>query len=283
MSAGGATFALMTFRSDPELTQLRIEELDSYMREFVDDGTELVCARAGSCRQSVKAGNHLYEGQGTHVGPHYDMYEDGVEWRVMVIGMETGRGDQHVSNAQRTADQNIAIRMAFNQRHGHMRGTTSALRVAFGGKFGADRAGELLDLTDQGEVIHVMNAYALVNMRLCSATKGKSVSSAASRTMTNNCFPHLVRTIEILEPTLCILQAKVAYRDIAHRVTTVEAIDENLSIVQFGSHRTLLFKGNHPSAQRSSTGYGTVSPSEYFIGTVEPAIREARRRWFESY
>ena len=223
----------------------------------------------------------LFEGQGTHVGAHYDMYEDGTEWRVMVIGMETGRADEHVSNAARTVDQDDAIRMTFNQRHAHMRGTTSALRVAFGGEFGGDRAGELLDLGEQREAVHVMNAYALVNMRLCSATKGGSFRSAANSTMTNNCFPHLVRTVEILEPTLCILQGMGAYKDVAHCMRVIEELTPNLAAVQFGTHRTMFFRGNHPSAARSTTGYGTVSPSEYFRRIVEPSILEARRLWFE--
>lgn len=125
----------------------------------------------------------------THVGAHYDLTEDGVDWRVMVIGMETGRGDEHVSIAERTADQNRAISMTFNQRHAHMRGTTSVLRTAFGREYGADRAGELPDLRNQGEVVHLMNAYALVNLRLCSATKGTGYRSAASSILSSNCFP----------------------------------------------------------------------------------------------
>lgn len=253
------------------------------MREYVDDGKKLVCARADTCRGSIEAGGTFYEGQGTHVGPHYDLSEDGIDWRVMVIGMETGRGDEHVSIASRTADQDRAIRKTFNQRHPHMRGTTSALRSAFGREFGADRAGELLELADQGEVVHLMNAYALVNLRLCSATKGNGYRSAASSVLSSNCFPHLVRTIEFLEPTLCIMQGAGIYRDVAHRISTVERINANLQVARFGHHQTLLFHGNHPSAGSSSTGYGTVSASPYFLNTVEPAIREARRRWFGRY
>ncbi|MCS3880609.1 hypothetical protein GII30_19425 [Gordonia amarae] len=271
----------MPFTSDPELTQLRVEELDAYMREHVDDGERLVCARAAGCRSSIEPGGNFYEGQGTHVGAHYDLTEDGVDWRVMVIGMETGRGDEHVSIAERTADQNRAISMTFNQRHAHMRGTTSVLRTAFGREYGADRAGELLDLRNQGEVVHLMNAYALVNLRLCSATKGTGYRSAASSILSSNCFPHLVRTIEILEPTLCIMQGASIYRDIACRIATVEKIDANLEVAKFGRHQTLFFHGNHPSAGSSTTGYGTASASPYFLQTVEPAIREARRRWFK--
>lgn len=273
----------MQFKSDPELTQLRIEELDAYMRENVDDGTRLVCSQAAKCRGSIETGGTFYEGQGTHVGEHYDMSEDGVEWRVMVIGMETGRGDEHVSIAERTADQDRAIRMTFNQRHPHMRGTTSVLRSAFGREYGADRAGELLDLDGQDTVAHLMNAYALVNLRLCSATKGNGYRSAASSVLSRNCFPHLVRTIEILEPTLCIMQGAAIYRDISHRISVVERISAHLEVAKFGRHETLLFHGNHPSAGSSTTGYGTVSASPYFTDTVEPSVREARRIWFEGY
>lgn len=58
-------------------------------------------------------------------------------------------------------------------RNPHMRGTTSALRILFGNGLGADWEGEFVT-TVNGERFHVFDAFALVNVLLCSAGPPRS-------------------------------------------------------------------------------------------------------------
>src|SRR5579872_4478495 len=77
--------------------------------------------------------------------------------------------------------------------------------LAFGLPLAAARANERID-TQHGP-IHLHDAFAMANLRLCSlAAAGKK--SRATPTVSRNCAPDLRATIGILEPTLVISQGK---------------------------------------------------------------------------
>jgi hypothetical protein len=92
------------FTSDGHATAARVEELRTCFEGAVlRDGTT-VCPRLTSCERSA-----LFDGSGRprpdvafatgllpHVGRHYDLSEDGRPLRILIIGMETGRGDEGV-------------------------------------------------------------------------------------------------------------------------------------------------------------------------------------------
>lgn len=205
---------MVRFTSDPGRTRQRIAKLDEYMTSSVDGANGFVCSSGAGCRSAAaKRGADFYEGQLSHVGLHYDLFEDGVLLRVLVLGMEMGRPDRNISLEARRLQQDEAIRMSFGARHAHMLGTTSALRAAFGRGLGTDRTGELLTLAND-RVQHVMQCYALVNKRLCSAVRpldsanGRRFQAAKVPAMDRSCLPHLAATVQILEPTLVILQSK---------------------------------------------------------------------------
>lgn len=66
------------FTSDPNRTRDRIAELDDYLTSSVYGPHGFVCASGASCnRAASKRSADFYEGQLSHVGLHYDMYEDG--------------------------------------------------------------------------------------------------------------------------------------------------------------------------------------------------------------
>ena len=212
------------------------------------------------------------------------MTENGTPWRVMVIAMEIGRPEPHISLEQRRLQQDEAIGMSFQQRHAHMLGTTSALRLAFGHPLGTDRSGELLPLSNAPEPQHLMQCYALVNKRLCSAVRsvdrsgGRRFQAETVSAMDRACLPHLAATVKILEPTLIILQSK-SLRPLIDRYLRKTALVDpkipDLETVEFAGVPTLLANFSHPAAH-SPLNWGSSARNAYAINVVAPAIRAAR-------
>ncbi|MEX0741978.1 MAG: hypothetical protein WD079_04215, partial [Phycisphaeraceae bacterium] len=140
------------------------------------------CPHAKTCRASIKAGHRYFEGILSHVGRHYDLVVDAKPMRVVVVGQEAGHAVQprfkpeHVSLEDRyraVVDRHGTGRRYYAQgpyaaRNPHMRGTTSALRVLFGNGLGAVWEEEFV-LDEDGDGFHVFDAFALVNVLLCSA------------------------------------------------------------------------------------------------------------------
>jgi hypothetical protein len=61
-----------------------------------------------------------------------------------------------------------AIGRSFRKRNPHMRGVTLELRLAFGHSLDEDEEGEWITAVD-GQRFHVLDAYAMANLLLCSA------------------------------------------------------------------------------------------------------------------
>ncbi|MCA4993516.1 hypothetical protein HWD35_02215 [Tsukamurella tyrosinosolvens] len=273
-----ATRRAARLRSDPDRTQERVDELREYMVDNVDDGERLVCQRQNSCRASIDPGQVTFHGgQLSHVGKHYDLSDGYMSWRVLVIAMETGREREHVTLEQRREEVAASADTTFQGRNPHMRGTASALRLAYGGEPGRDRAGELLRLENESRPVHIFDAYAMINVRLCSAVVRGTTTSRGTKTMSQNCFPHLRKSVEILEPDFVIFQGKGARRDLGGLIRTIGA-EGGLERATIGNHQTLLATLNHPSAQRAIHNWGQTDRQEYLLSTVMPTIREARRR-----
>lgn len=273
------------FTSDPDRTRQRIAELDEYLTSSVFGAHGFVCASGASCSSAaLKRSADFYEGQLSHVGLHYDMYEDGSPLRVLVLGMEMGRPDRHISMETRRRQQDEAIGMAFSTRHAHMLGTTSALRAAFGRGLGNDRVGELLPLTNDPEPQHVMQCYALVNKRLCSAvrpvdsSKGRRYQAEKVPAMDRACLPHLAATVRILEPTLVILQSRALRTLINPHIKCAERIDtanEWLEYAEFAGVSTVIANFSHPAAH-FPYNWGSSHRNVYAIDVVEPTLKTAR-------
>lgn len=277
------------FTSDPERTRQRIAELDDYMTRSVYGANGFVCRSGARCGQAAAdKGADFYEGQLSHVGLHYDLFEDGVPLRVLVLGMEMGRPDQGISLEARRLQQDEAIGMRFGDRHAHMLGTTSALRAAFGQGLGDDRIGELLPLSNNPTPQHVMQCYALVNKRLCSAVrpvesaKGRQFHAEKVPAMDRACLPHLAETVRILEPTLVILQSKALRSLIRPHLKRVERIDpanELLEVAEFAGVRTAIANFSHPAAY-APQNWGSSHRNVYAMDVVAPTLDTARRFLF---
>ncbi|MFI7609527.1 hypothetical protein ACIBTV_31045 [Micromonospora sp. NPDC049366] len=276
----------MTLAADTAATARRIEDLNRYMTEQVlGTSGQCVCRKLGSCRQSVLGRRRASQpegafaaGQLSHVGHHYDLTLDGVAIRTLVIAMETGRAREGVTLRQRHAEVMQSASLAFTARNPHMRGVTSALRLAVGREPGPDRAGELLRLSGVRSPVHLFDTYAMANMRLCSAVVRGTSKSLGNPTMSRNCAPHMAATIQILEPTLCVVQGVEVYKALTTLMTRRRPVAPNLEQARIAGVETLVAAFTHPSAMRLTDHWGRLTSTPYLYGTVVPTMRAAHRR-----
>ena len=94
----------------------------------------------------------------------------------------------------------------YEVRNPHMKGTTSALRLIFGIPLGTDHNSEFLLI--EGKRVHIFDAFALVNYLLCSAVPEGTRNGKATPTMMSNCHGHFRMVMNILEPSVIIVQGK---------------------------------------------------------------------------
>nr|WTA64692.1 hypothetical protein OHB51_19380 [Micromonospora sp. NBC_00855] len=276
----------MTHISDPVVTAGRVEQLEQYMAEHVLSPSGVcVCRRLGSCRESALGKRRsasqpeaaFAAGQLSHVGHHYDLLLDGVPVRTLVIAMETGRARGGVTLKQRHAEVMQSAGLAFTARNPHMRGVTSALRLAVGREPGPDMAGELLYLDGVPSPVHLFDAYAMANMRLCSAMVSGTTKSLGSPTMSRNCASHMSATIEILQPTLCIVQGVEVYKSLTTMMSDRRQITPHLVRARIVGVETLVAAFNHPSAMRLTDHWGRLTKVPYLFETVAPTLRAAHQ------
>jgi hypothetical protein len=171
--------------ADLPSTRRRVAALERYVSEHLLDGDRFCCRHFNDCRMSCGPDGIFREGVMSHVGSRYDLRLDGRPLRIVVVGQESGwikdtdsnQTGRRVTLAQCRAD--IAGGSGLNcryyaqdgypARNPHMRGTTSALRVVFGGAPGEDFGGEWVEPVN-GHPFHLFDGFALVNLLLCSAS-----------------------------------------------------------------------------------------------------------------
>jgi hypothetical protein len=255
--------------------------LEHYMRANVLNGAEFCCPHYKECRGSRKDFPY-YEGQLSHVGRHYDLEVSGRPMRIVVVGQEYGTGERRMGLGQRSKmlEKKSAL-VGFRGRNKHMKGTTSTLRLLLGRKLGTDAEGERL-LNG-----HIFDGFALVNYLLCSALeeeRGEYRNGAgrgnSSPTMRQNCGRHFLRTLEILEPTIIVIQGQGVRRWVA-RTLGIPLSGPVAEKVTIAGSKVDMLTFNHPSA-RGYDGYGSHD-ALYLRDTIVPTIRRwkasvARRR-----
>lgn len=272
----------MTFTSDTAMTSDRLDRLRRYMDEHVFGDSGFVCRYAEQCERSAlhdrwgarREDRAFTAGQLSHLGDHYDLAEAGSPLRTLVIAMETGGSDGGISLETRRGQLQESASKSYSGRNPHMRGTVSALRIVAGRELGPDPAGEWIDVGDRQ--VHLFDAYAMANVRLCSATVKGTTESRATRTMTENCIGHLVETVRLLEPRLCIVQGIPVAAALRTVSTEVERISPSLARVRLGGEETLLATFTHPSAKRTAYHWGRLTTVPYLHEIVVPTLREAR-------
>lgn len=259
---------------DPARTAARYDALRRYMDEHVSDGADFHCAMEPACRASLDPGLVFSAGQLSYVGPYYDISDAGYPLRVLIVGMDTGRTHENVSLDERRHQIFERVPERFSQRNPHMRGTTLALRLLFGRDPATDRDGELLPL-DRSRAMHVLEAYAMANLRLCSATSDGSTASRGTATMSRNCMKHLAATIDILDPTIVVLQGARIRKSVNPLVDDAARVAPNVETVRLGNRRAVLVSLSHPSYPGPRFNWANAT-SPYLLSTVVPALRNAR-------
>ena len=277
----------LRLRSNRAVTDRRIDALRTYMDANVLGPAGFCCASYDACRNSIREGDRFFEGQLSHVGHRYDLQLNQRPLRVVVVGQEyavraLGRGSKQggVTLDERYAMVHDASGLsryytdgAHRGRNPHMRGTTSALRVIFGKEPGADWDEEFIR-TPEGDHFHIFDAFALINVLLCSAgPEGRSLGRS-TKLMRSNCLRHFAASMEILEPTILVLQGHGVQRWIAPVLGSMQEHTPHLGEARLAGSRTLVCRFSHPAAH-PPLGWGNRLDASYLREVVEPTLRLA--------
>ena len=271
----------MKIAVDPERTRERRATLEQYLSAEVLRGDAFVCRHQQACKASHDG--EFYEGQLHHLGPGYDVSVDGTPLRVAVIGQEYGQSFRHVSLEARHRmiletglSRRFKAEPGYRARNPHMKGTTSALRLIFGRETGADHTAEYLTVED-GQRMHLYECFALVNYLLCSAVKAPSRRGCSTETMKRNCGEHFRHTLEILEPSVVIVQGRGFWTWVRQAFDGLMTRDDVVYGGRIGGQGVQIAAFTHPSATGISN-WGANDRTPYLQHVVRPALREIRRR-----
>ena len=264
---------MVALDSDPVATQQRYDSLAAYMREYVLSPSGFCCDNEDACRGSVGVADAFAAGQLSHVGHHYDLSVGDKPFRIMVLGMDTGRPDGGVTLDQRRQQIYDRIPESFSRRNPHMRGTTLALRALLGREDWDDAAQERVQLAD--ESVHLLDAYAMANSRLCSAFKPGSTKSKGTPTMSANCLRHLRATLDILEPHVVVIQGTGVRTAIQPLVHQSERVGTNLESTELAGALVVVASFAHPSYPGPQFNWSWPS-APYFQSVVLPTLRQGR-------
>jgi hypothetical protein len=277
---------LTDYAADSRTTTLRIARLQEYFEKYVLVNGRFICSCERPCRESHRG--NFYAGQLPHVGTHYDLTRNGAPFRIVVVGQEYGHGPDEpvdlVARRKMIADESGTKRrfcaapdLELKARNPHMKGCTSVLRLLFGKRLGSDYPCEFIEL--EGAPVHVFECFALVNFLLCSAVPGESIDKSRSlggrpgrstRTMHRNCARHFKRQLELLEPTIIVIQGRGVLRWM--KAVFDGLSDEVIQTIQINGRATRVLAFTHPSA-RGVHNWGINHSTDYLLKTVASKVQ----------
>jgi hypothetical protein len=260
----------------------------------------MVCSHFHSeCERLILAKKTLTlrEGQLQHVGHKYDLFKSGKPLRIVISGIDAGAlnmvtMDERYKQVVEDSGFHKLVRSASieRRRESHAVGTTFLLKVILRGKESIEGDGwvnwyeEFISNHEKNDEKpkkedHIFNMMSLVNFLICCGTIGDTMNSNDTPPrVAYNCFPHYLKTLEILEPTLVIFQGKGWFS----RCLKEARIDDCWKALgsDYGRFRYqgLEFIGcdfYHPSHRQYSWYQQNVGPTEYFKGTVVPTVLKA--------
>jgi hypothetical protein len=208
------------------------------------------------------------------------MTRNGAPFRIVVVGQEYGHGPEHVDLvARRTMIADISGTKDFRARNPHMKGCTSVLRLLFGKDLGSNHEGEFIEL--DGGPVHLFDCFTLVNFLLCSAVPGESAHDESilrlggkpgrsTRTMHRNCARRFKATLELLEPTIIVLQGIGVLSWIKAAFDTL--LDERAETLQINGRASQVLAFTHPSAYGTSN-WGRNHPTSSLRDVVKPTVQ----------
>lgn len=270
----------MVLKCDSAKTMERTSQLTSYMDSHVLGPTGFCCSSGDACMSSAKAQKQSIDfaaGQLSYLGRFYDIEEDSVPLRILVIGMETGRTDGAVTLPMRSGQILESAARWPKARNPHMIGVTHALQTLHGREITADAAGEFLNVEGSSDGVHIFDAYAMANVRLCTSVKAGTTTSRPTSTMTKNCIRHLRETIRILEPTVCVVQGMAISKALRPVMTSRVQVTPHLAEATIGDTHTLMTEFSHPTAW-ADQNWGRWSNMPYLQCVVIPTLTDVRAR-----
>ena len=274
---------MMLVRSFPDKTRSRANELEEYFGGRVLHDNQFVCQHYQQCLTSC-GNSDFYEGQLHHIGEHYDIEIDGRPSRLVIVGQEYGHGPSRVSLKSRSDIIRRSASSGFRDRNPHMKGTTSLLRLLLRRSVGDDELGEKL-FPEQST--HIFEGFALINFLLCSAVERRDqrevqgvqqrtehprgLRGRSSASMQKNCAKHFLRAVEILDPTIILLQG-FGVRNWLGKALGLHPRTNLIEQINFGSKARTVMTFMHPSAP-SSGWWGNSIKSQYLHYTVVPTVQ----------
>lgn len=255
----------------PDTTAERICAVDTYYRkEVLSPDGRFICSSQAACSAGCgpDSGLSFFPAQGVAIGPNYDTQDSGVPFRVMIVPMEHGRADTHLDLPTRWDQVAVRKSQPRSEWNPHMKGVAYALQLAFGLPLGDSP--ESLLIPAQPNPVHILDAYAMANITLCSRVTKGTTESAANSTIRRNCMRHLRAQIDILKPTLIITQGASNYKPMAATFTLIERHSPDVAVWSSKGHRFAWAQLHHPTRNWSSI------KMPYFTKTVAPAITLAR-------
>jgi len=272
------------FNINPLKTFERKAKLEDYFHENIMEKRNFKCQLYDQCKNSQNG--LFFEGQSHYLGNYYDIQNNGIPFRIAVIGQEYGGGPPFVTLTERSIHVlGSAFQSYFNKnykdinrsfRNSHMKGTTSILRLLFGKGLGTNWEDEFITL-ENGRLIHVFEAFALTNYLLCSAVTSKnSRRGCSSKVMRNNCSNHFKSVMDIIEPNIIIVQSKTYWHYIVYNFSHLNKIDEVIYKTKINDSTGYLLRLCHPAAN-GKLNWGNNEKTEYLINVIAPAINNLKK------
>jgi uracil-DNA glycosylase len=274
---------IVLLQAHPQQTAQRTAALAAYYHRHVLTDDTFLCQHCAACKASYTNKDGRYSaGQLNAPGTHYDLIADGKPLRIVVVGQESGTGlahttmaDRRAALAQTAAEQRFVAEAGYTARTQHMKGITNVLRLLLGKELGTNYVDEFVTLAD-GSAVHLLHCFALVNYLLCSAHSTKrSKRGESTTTMRRNCNEHFRATLEILEPTVVIVEGKAMWPHARRAFDTIEAIEGLIFRATLGARKMVVLSFTHPSSMHPHN-WGINANTPYLLETVVPAIERLR-------
>ncbi len=210
---------MVTILHDNEDRLQRYNRLKDYLSAALyEEDRRFTCAHHETCAASCKDGKTLQTGEAPGVGDYYSLMVDGKPLRIVVVGISIGWVDFATdgkilhSLEERTSKVHNAD---FRPDNPHMRGTILALQTLFGQEAYVNQDGhhsdELFGLQLESGLVNLSMCYAMANRVACSVGyPGSNRSDKTTDLMHENCEEHFLNYLDILEPTVIIVQGDIS-------------------------------------------------------------------------
>ena len=272
-------------RTDPARTNGRVTRLRQYFVGNVFEGERFTCKHAQDCIRKTRGVEYI-KGQSHYVGAHYDLFVDEAPFRIVVVGQEYGHEGEFVTLQRRAEMLRFAAYKRRRRgvpdstgpagtRNQHTTGTTSVLRVLMELPLEGDWKSEMVAVTGHAEPVHIFEMFGLVNYLLCSRVRPPSKRGKATARMKRNCEEHFRRALDILEPTLIVVQGKGYWQHMKGAFNPVVRLEGELYRVALDSAEVITAVFSHPSAG-GKMGWGNGIRQKYLQEVVVPVAKKAR-------